>query len=73
MIHHASVKSVYCSWLSVFVTLYTLITAGYSYSDAPSQNEAQCSLYMRELQGFLSRVNSEYLSLFECTDFIMEW
>ncbi|XP_067934499.1 conserved oligomeric Golgi complex subunit 5-like isoform X2 [Watersipora subatra] len=41
-------------------------------SAVASQNESQCSLYMRELQSFLARVQNEYISLFECTDFVME-
>ena len=34
--------------------------------------EPQCSLYMRELQQFASRVASTYLAQFICTDFIMQ-
>jgi len=42
---------------------------------APSggETEAPCSLYMRELQGFVARCQSDYLSLFTCTDFMLEW
>ncbi|XP_064606457.1 conserved oligomeric Golgi complex subunit 5-like [Liolophura sinensis] len=41
---------------------------------APSagQTESPCSLYMRELQGFISRARSDYLTQFTCTDFIMD-
>ncbi|XP_071081856.1 conserved oligomeric Golgi complex subunit 5-like [Haliotis cracherodii] len=41
---------------------------------APSDNqtEAQCSLYMRELQGFVLRCQGDYLSQFRCRDFIMD-
>ena len=31
--------------------------------------DAQCSLYMRELQDFIMRVHSSYLTMFQCTDF----
>ena len=31
--------------------------------------DAQCSLYMRELQDFIMRVHSSYLAMFQCTDF----
>lgn len=36
------------------------------------ETEAPCSLYMRELQGFVSRCQTDYLSQFTCNDFIME-
>ncbi|ESO82323.1 hypothetical protein LOTGIDRAFT_198052 [Lottia gigantea] len=36
------------------------------------QTEAPCSLYMRELQGFVSRCSIEYISQFHCQQFIME-
>ncbi|XP_072026015.1 conserved oligomeric Golgi complex subunit 5-like [Amphiura filiformis] len=37
--------------------------------DFPS---APCSLYMKELQGFIARVQADYLSQFQCTDFIID-
>ncbi|KAK3101950.1 hypothetical protein FSP39_007576 [Pinctada imbricata] len=36
------------------------------------QKEAQCSLYMRELQDFVSRCQSDYLSAYQCQDFIYD-
>ncbi|KAJ8301246.1 hypothetical protein KUTeg_020233 [Tegillarca granosa] len=39
---------------------------------ADGQKESQCSLFMRELQDFVSRCRSDYLSQFDCQDFIME-
>ena len=45
------------------------------YRPAPSETEteAPCSLYMRELQGFVARCQTDYLTQFTCQDFIMEW
>ncbi|KAL4226453.1 Conserved oligomeric Golgi complex subunit [Mactra antiquata] len=37
-----------------------------------SEVEVPCSLYMRELQGFVSRCQTDYISQFTCQDFIME-
>ncbi|CAH1787402.1 unnamed protein product, partial [Owenia fusiformis] len=36
------------------------------------EGEATCSLYMKELQQFIQRVHSTYLSQFTCTDYIMD-
>ena len=36
------------------------------------QAEAQCSLYMKELQQFILRAQNFYLKDFECMDFIMD-
>ncbi|XP_074644447.1 conserved oligomeric Golgi complex subunit 5-like [Tubulanus polymorphus] len=41
-------------------------------STEPSQSDSQCSLYMRELQQFISRCQNYYLSEFQCQDFIMD-
>ncbi|XP_060069562.1 conserved oligomeric Golgi complex subunit 5-like isoform X3 [Ylistrum balloti] len=40
--------------------------------DVDHQKEAHCSLYMRELQDFVTRCQTDYLSPFDCQDFIME-
>ncbi|XP_054655848.1 conserved oligomeric Golgi complex subunit 5 isoform X1 [Dunckerocampus dactyliophorus] len=40
--------------------------------DNPSKPDVVCSLYMKELQGFISRVMTDYFRHFECTDFIYE-
>lgn len=43
-------------------------------SGAPGdQKDSQCSLYMRELQDFVVRCQTDYLSKYQCQDFIMEW
>ena len=34
--------------------------------------DAPCSLYMRELQGFIARVQMDYLAPFKCSDFIID-
>ncbi|KAL3853402.1 hypothetical protein ACJMK2_016944 [Sinanodonta woodiana] len=39
---------------------------------ADGQTDAPCSLYMRELRDFVSRCQSDYLSQYECTEFIMK-
>ncbi|XP_041349093.1 conserved oligomeric Golgi complex subunit 5-like [Gigantopelta aegis] len=39
---------------------------------ADGQTDPPCSLYMRELQGFVIRCQSDYLSQFKCKDFIMD-
>lgn len=33
---------------------------------------APCSLYMKELQGFIARVQADYLSQFQCAEFIID-
>ena len=33
--------------------------------------DAQCSLYIRELQDFIVRVQNSYLAMFQCSDFIL--
>ncbi|XP_064198883.1 conserved oligomeric Golgi complex subunit 5 [Anguilla rostrata] len=37
---------------------------------APGKPEVPCSLYMKELQGFIVRVMSDYFRHFQCLDFI---
>ncbi|MED6259542.1 Conserved oligomeric Golgi complex subunit [Ataeniobius toweri] len=34
--------------------------------------DVPCSLYMKELQGFISRVMSDYFRQFQCVDFIYD-
>ncbi|XP_033119679.1 conserved oligomeric Golgi complex subunit 5-like [Anneissia japonica] len=41
-------------------------------SGAKESPENPCSLYMKELQGFIARVQAEYLTPFECTDFVIQ-
>uniref|UniRef100_A0A672IKM1 Conserved oligomeric Golgi complex subunit 5 n=1 Tax=Salarias fasciatus TaxID=181472 RepID=A0A672IKM1_SALFA len=39
---------------------------------SPDRPDVPCSLYMRELQGFVSRVASEYFRPFQCVDFLFQ-
>ncbi|CAF96768.1 unnamed protein product, partial [Tetraodon nigroviridis] len=39
---------------------------------SPDKPDVPCSLYMKELQGFISRVMSDYFRHFQCTDFIFD-
>ncbi|KAM9309847.1 LOW QUALITY PROTEIN: conserved oligomeric Golgi complex subunit 5 [Pholidichthys leucotaenia] len=39
---------------------------------SPDKPDVPCSLYMKELQGFISRVMTEYFRHFLCVDFIYE-
>ncbi|XP_060885394.1 conserved oligomeric Golgi complex subunit 5 isoform X2 [Labrus mixtus] len=38
----------------------------------PDKPDVPCSLYMKELQGFISRVMADYFRHFQCLDFIYE-
>uniref|UniRef100_A0A8C2ZXH4 Conserved oligomeric Golgi complex subunit 5 n=1 Tax=Cyclopterus lumpus TaxID=8103 RepID=A0A8C2ZXH4_CYCLU len=38
----------------------------------PGKPDVPCSLYMKELQGFISRVRTDYFRHFQCVDFIYE-
>jgi len=42
-------------------------------NDDTNKSEAPCSLYVKELQGFLSRVSNQYLALFKWADVLSEW
>lgn len=39
---------------------------------SPDRPDIPCSLYMKELQGFISRVMADYFRHFQCVDFIFE-
>ncbi|XP_070847800.1 conserved oligomeric Golgi complex subunit 5 isoform X1 [Chaetodon trifascialis] len=39
---------------------------------SPDKPDVPCSLYMKELQGFISRVMADYFRHFQCLDFIYE-
>ncbi|XP_059181753.1 conserved oligomeric Golgi complex subunit 5 [Centropristis striata] len=39
---------------------------------SPDKPDVPCSLYMKELQGFISRVMTDYFKHFQCVDFIYE-
>lgn len=45
----------------------------YSGATPENQKDAQCSLYLRELQDFVIRCQTDYLTNYQCTDFVMEW
>ncbi|GCB61135.1 hypothetical protein scyTo_0006992, partial [Scyliorhinus torazame] len=42
------------------------------YRSSSGKPEVPCSLYMKELQGFISRIMSDYFKNFECVDFIYD-
>ncbi|XP_061570606.1 conserved oligomeric Golgi complex subunit 5 [Cololabis saira] len=54
---------------SIEAIIFTLHQEDFSgpVSDKP---DVPCSLYMKELQGFISRVKADYFSQFQCVDFI---
>ncbi|PIK54910.1 putative conserved oligomeric Golgi complex subunit 5 [Apostichopus japonicus] len=54
---------------AIILTMHNEDFKGAAPKDSP---DIPCSLYMRELQGFISRVQAEYLSQFMCTDFILQ-
>uniref|UniRef100_A0A8D0YBF7 Conserved oligomeric Golgi complex subunit 5 n=1 Tax=Sus scrofa TaxID=9823 RepID=A0A8D0YBF7_PIG len=41
-------------------------------SPGPEKPDVPCSLYMKELQGFIARVMSDYFKHFECSDFVFD-
>ncbi|CAF0895279.1 unnamed protein product [Rotaria sordida] len=51
--------------------LATIHTEDFSQS-AASQSDSQSSLYMKELQEFIIRIQKEYFSEFQCKDFMYE-
>ncbi|KAK2155274.1 hypothetical protein LSH36_244g03005 [Paralvinella palmiformis] len=51
--------------------ILTIHNEDYSSTTPPEGSEAQCSLYMKELQDFISRVQMTYLTQFECQDFVI--
>uniref|UniRef100_UPI00398F54D0 conserved oligomeric Golgi complex subunit 5 isoform X2 n=1 Tax=Pristiophorus japonicus TaxID=55135 RepID=UPI00398F54D0 len=53
---------------AIIITMHQEDFAG-SLSGKP---EVPCSLYMKELQGFISRIMSDYFKNFECVDFIYD-
>ncbi|XP_041058299.1 conserved oligomeric Golgi complex subunit 5 isoform X2 [Carcharodon carcharias] len=53
---------------AIIITMHQEDFAGSS-SGKP---EVPCSLYMKELQGFISRIMSDYFKNFECVDFIYD-
>lgn len=53
-----------------FVILFVLLF----YRSLPTSEkpDVPCSLYMKELQGFIARVMNDYFRYFECYDFVYE-
>ncbi|XP_008399444.1 conserved oligomeric Golgi complex subunit 5 isoform X3 [Poecilia reticulata] len=39
---------------------------------SPDKPDVPCSLYMKELQGFISRVMADYFKRFQCVDFVYD-
>ncbi|KAM4712073.1 conserved oligomeric Golgi complex subunit 5 [Anableps anableps] len=39
---------------------------------SPDKPDVPCSLYMKELQGFISRVTADYFKQFQCMDFVYD-
>ncbi|XP_041832783.1 conserved oligomeric Golgi complex subunit 5 isoform X2 [Melanotaenia boesemani] len=63
-------QSVSDSIEAIIITLHQEDFSGpLSSSDKP---DVPCSLYMKELQGFISRVMADYFRHFQCVDFIYE-
>uniref|UniRef100_A0A668A6F0 Conserved oligomeric Golgi complex subunit 5 n=1 Tax=Myripristis murdjan TaxID=586833 RepID=A0A668A6F0_9TELE len=54
---------------SIEAIIITLHQEDFSGPDKP---DVPCSLYMKELQGFISRVMADYFRHFQCVDFIYE-
>ncbi|KAK9399373.1 conserved oligomeric Golgi complex subunit 5 [Crotalus adamanteus] len=58
---------------SIQAIIMTLHQEDFSGSLPPSgKPDVPCSLYMKELQGFISRVMNDYFRHFECYDFVYE-
>ncbi|XP_069765263.1 conserved oligomeric Golgi complex subunit 5 isoform X2 [Narcine bancroftii] len=65
---HPLLNSVEDSVEAIIITMHQEDFAG-SLSGKP---EVPCSLYMKELQGFISRIMNDYFKNFECVDFIYD-
>ncbi|XP_070557668.1 conserved oligomeric Golgi complex subunit 5-like [Ptychodera flava] len=57
---------------SIEAIILTMHNEDFSGPAKEEGEESPCSLYMRELQGFISRVQSDYLTQFKCTEFTMD-
>lgn len=57
------------SALAVFCFFFFPFRRSISSSGKP---DVPCSLYMKELQGFIARVMSDYFKHFECLDFVFD-
>lgn len=49
-----------------------VVSLGRSLPTTSAKPDVPCSLYMKELQGFIARVMSDYFRHFECYDFVYE-
>ncbi|XP_030581142.1 conserved oligomeric Golgi complex subunit 5 [Archocentrus centrarchus] len=67
---HPLLQSVSDSIEAIIITLHQEDFSGPLSS--PDRPDVPCSLYMKELQGFISRVMAEYFRHFQCVDFIFE-
>ncbi|XP_017293700.1 conserved oligomeric Golgi complex subunit 5 [Kryptolebias marmoratus] len=64
------VQSVSDSIEAIIITLHQEDFSGPVSS--PEKPDTPCSLYMKELQGFLSRVMADYFRQFQCVDFVYD-
>ncbi|KAM9650846.1 conserved oligomeric Golgi complex subunit 5 isoform 2-T3 [Trichechus inunguis] len=55
---------------AIIITMHLEDFSGSSYSSGTL--DVPCSLYMKELQGFIARVMSDYFKHFECSDFVFD-
>eukprot|EP00066_Takifugu_rubripes_P022163 XP_011611429.1 PREDICTED: conserved oligomeric Golgi complex subunit 5 [Takifugu rubripes] len=67
---HPLLQSVSDSIEAIIITLHQEDFSGPVCS--PDKPDVPCSLYMKELQGFISRVMSDYFRHFQCMDFIFD-
>lgn len=53
---------------------FNALAVFFFYRSLPSSGrpDVPCSLYMKELQGFIARVMSDYFKHFECLDFVFD-
>uniref|UniRef100_A0AAX7T167 Conserved oligomeric Golgi complex subunit 5 n=1 Tax=Astatotilapia calliptera TaxID=8154 RepID=A0AAX7T167_ASTCA len=67
---HPLLQSVTDSIEAIIITLHQEDFSGSA--SLPDRPDIPCSLYMKELQGFISRVMADYFRHFQCVDFIFE-
>ena len=53
---------------AVEAILLTMHDEDFSFAQAPEKGSSPCSLYMKELQNFMSRAAADYLSLYQASD-----
>ncbi|XP_075414657.1 conserved oligomeric Golgi complex subunit 5 [Tenrec ecaudatus] len=75
---HALMGSAMQPWLTslgdaIEAIIITMHQEDFSGSFSGSEpTEVPCSLYMKELQGFIARVMNDYFKHFECSDFVFD-